>query len=325
MKTGTELTPAQQAAAAILSDRSISGRFTRLKTHPLKWEEQRGYVLQLVEQNESLNEAVRANPKSLELAMYDIASYGITLNPTLGYAYLIPERINKVLTVCAKVSYKGFEYAAKRSGSVFGLQTELVYTKDFFKRGVNENGPFVQFEQARGERGDLEGGFCWSINKHGVSHVEWMSAKELEACRLGAIARANGKESPAWRGAFRNEMYKKCVARRAAKHWEMTTEGRKLLENLDRLEPVLPPTDIPDAITPMTQDHLKLVKDAIVALGIPPGTVESWMTLQSEAWGYKSKCWMDGVPDDEHLRLKDALEARAKKILEKRAKTEATP
>lgn len=320
MNTITPATQARQTALAVLGDRKVSGRFSRLKNAPLKWDAERSYAIQLIEKSDQLQEALRDNPQSLVNAMLDIATYGVSLSPTLSHAYLIPQRVNGIQTVTAIISYRGLEAQVLKSGTVKAIQTELVYSNDRFRRGQGPHGPFVEFEMARSNRGLLEGGFCWSMNATGIPHVEWMDVKELLGCERAAELKQK-KKPITWTGPFKAEMQKKCIVRRASKHWVIADHLVKAFEQMDRIEPMTfdaleADPQMAEAIVVITNEHKAEIVKAVTDKGFDPEHVTTWLTMQAKAWGHSG---IEKYPDEHWERLKTALIERADKITAARA------
>ena len=78
--------------------------------------------------NPSLYETASSNEWSFNLAMQQIASSGLSLNPALGLAFLVP-RQGKII---ADVSYRGLMKIATDSRAVDLVVAEAVYSGDRF-------------------------------------------------------------------------------------------------------------------------------------------------------------------------------------------------
>lgn len=304
---------------AYLSQKSVIGRFSKLKKKHIKFDQEKQAVLKLICKSESIAKAAMANPQSVVDAMIDAARIGITLYPTLGYAYLVPETFADKPSVQLVIGYKGLEQLALKTKTVKQITTELVYSNDTFKRGMNKDGStWVEFEQARGERGKLEGGFCRAILANGTMHIEWMSAKEIDGCEAAAKIKNRGKASPSWSGPFRPEMQKKCIVRRAAKHWVIDEEFAGVLETMDRLDPMDFDTRQEQEDTPaepvivLIGEHKAEIVKLLAERNVDEAKANGWIEKQCEAFGYK-----DGsaeCPDERWEEVRDKLVARADNI-----------
>jgi phage RecT family recombinase len=303
---------ATASATLLLKDPSVAGRFSKLKTAPLQWAAEKSYALQQILKNEYLAATVVSNPLSLCNALTDVAMLGVSLSPTLGHAYLIPEKIAEKATVTVMVSYKGLEHLVLKSKAVRSINTELVYSNDTFERGTRDGVPYADFVMARGERGTLEGGFCLSKLKNGERNVEWMSAEELEGCHAAATKKQK-KDPFTWQGAFKGEMQKKCIVRRAAKHWVLPTQLVDTLTRMDAAEPMdfSAPDTAPDTAPRLTPEHAEAIHEALRDEHYGDGQITVWMERQVQAWGHKG---LESFPDDAWERLRDALIERKAKV-----------
>lgn len=297
---------ATEAARAILKDKSFISMFGKRKKAPLDLAAERHYVEVLIGRSEFLADTVASNPMSLITAMLDAATLGVSLSPTLSHAYLIPEKVSNKYTVTLSVSYRGLESLVLKSKAVRAIDTELVYSNDTFERGNRDGTPFVNFSMARGERGTLEGSFCMSKLANGELHVEWMDAAELEGCHQAAIAKQK-RDPITWRGPFKGEMYKKCVVRRAAKHWVLPDRLVEVLQNIERLDPMefnANPVQESPAIQVITQGHLRDIRESLNAMGMEDAAINIWLNMQTQAWGHSG---IEAYPDDGWEKLRDKL------------------
>lgn len=302
-----------------LSQKSFIGRFSKVKKRHIKFEQEKQAVLKLICKSEATAKAAMANPQSVADAMIDAARIGITLYPTLGYAYLVPESFADRPSIQLVIGYKGLEQLALKSKTVKQITTELVHANDTFRRGMNKDGStWVEFEMARGDRGKLEGGYCRALLANGTQHVEWMSVNEIDGCEAAATAKQRGKKPASWSGAFRPEMQKKCVVRRASKHWVIDDDFAGVLETLDRLDPMdfdarQEKDDAPaEEVLVLTGEHKAEIVKQLADRNVDADKANGWIEKQCEAFGYK-----DGsanCPDSRWEEVRDKLIARADNI-----------
>lgn len=198
------------------------------KSHKaVNFEQEASFALQSLQANKFLAQTAFENADSLINAIHNVASIGLSLNPALKHAYLVP-RDKKV---CLDLSYKGLAHLAIESGSLKYVQAELVFQKDkFVLRGrgqepIHERNPFDP------ERGDLIGAYCIAETTSGDFLVEAMPAKEIFAIRdrtQAYKAYKDGKVSSCPWVSDEGEMFKKTVIRRASKSWPMTNTNNDL-------------------------------------------------------------------------------------------------
>lgn len=288
----------------------------------LKWQTEKVYIQQIFERSEFLCQALLNNPTSLLVAIQSAAALGLSLDPNLQLAYLVPQRprLDAPFEVVLKVSYRGMEQAVLASGTVTAIQTELVYENDTFDYGVNIDGPYLNFKMARGERGALTGGFCLARYANGEKHVEWMPVTDLLAVEAAAIQFGNGK-APAWKGAFKPEMQKKSIVRRAQKHWPKNPVLAKLAQVFDIENPMDfdKPVLVGEATEVFGDPEIKQL-DALLAPLTPEMRAE-WLARMAEALHYDA---ITEVPRERFTEVHDRLDHRLKLWLKNHPPQEPT-
>lgn len=330
VKPAPKVPPEQQkimTALAVVKDKLGSGAAAKYNAarslQSLNWHSEKMYVELLVGRDERLAQAILDNPLSLMTALRDAAAMGLSIAPSLGHVYLIPQRPAKNLPpeIYAKVSYKGMEQSVLTSGTVLSISTDLVYENDTFRSGVNLDGPFMEFERNRGERGSLQGGFCLSRYANGEKHLEWMTAADINGCKAAATKAQGGNTPAVWVGSFATEQYKKCIVRRASKHWPTSPVIQRLIENFDRDNPMaFGDFDVieGDHIEVIGDAHIEEIRKSLPHLDDTQAAL--WMDLAAKARKFDS---IRAVPISRFEEVKVALETRAKLIEKKHAEPAA--
>lgn len=189
------------------------------------WAEESQFALQAIQKNDKLAQCI---PHTVQNAVINVAAVGLTLNPALGYAYLVPEseklkeggREQWVQCCNLRVSFKGLLKIATDSGSILWAKAEIVKSKDLFTyKGPCE---IPQHEmEAFGDRGDVVGVYCIAKTHQGDHLVDVMSAAEI------AKIRAAAKQDGVW-AKWPEEMAKKAILKRASKQWPKTDRTDRL-------------------------------------------------------------------------------------------------
>src|SRR3990167_10953117 len=91
-----------------------------------KWIKESMYASQIIRNNSFLIKILGDNPQSIQDSIIQVASLGLTLNPAIKYAYLIP-RSGKA---CLDPSYLGLIYLAQRDGCIKDVYADVVYQTD---------------------------------------------------------------------------------------------------------------------------------------------------------------------------------------------------
>ncbi len=187
-------------------------RFNRIaKTHKLvRWQEECNFALQSVIKNKELQKCA---PFTVQDAITNVASVGLTLNPADSYAYLVPN-YNSVLgqNECQlRISFKGLLKVAADSGAIQWVKADVVKLNDSFtEKGIGIIPEHIK--DSFGERGETIGVYCVAKLNTGEYLTEIMSLPEIEKIRKCA------KFDAIWSQWF-DEMAKKSVIKRASKQW----------------------------------------------------------------------------------------------------------
>ncbi len=157
------------------------------------------------------------DPQSIQNAVINVASIGLSLNPATAFAYLVP-RDGKC---CLDISYKGMVKLATDTGSIQWAKAELVRANDEFEIISMDQMPRHKFNPfaTEADRGDVIGGYCVAKLADGSHMLETMSREELDY--IQSKSKATSAKSP-W-STFPNEMRKKAIIKRASKSWPKTS------------------------------------------------------------------------------------------------------
>lgn len=185
------------------------------------------FAMQALMKNDYALKIANSNARSVQLAMINVASTGLTLNPANGYAYLVPRDGAIVLDI----SYKGLIKIATDTGSVEWVRADVVYEADSFEY----HGPAVQpvhtADPFKKDRGEVVGVYCIAKTAGGDVLTEVMGREEIDKIRSKSDLYARKKSGP-WVEWF-VQMCKKAVIKRASKTWPYTDKIEKLHEAIE--------------------------------------------------------------------------------------------
>ena len=122
----------------------IGKAITKFRGSELNYEQEEIFAMQLLMKNDYLLDTAIKNPVSLRTAMYNVAAMGVTLNPQMGLAYLIPRRLQTgaLPSIVLDISYKGLLAIATESGTIIRANVELIHQND----GFTYRGPWAIHE-----------------------------------------------------------------------------------------------------------------------------------------------------------------------------------
>ena len=88
----TEIVQAQDNTLPESVIGAVEGDFNQLASvhNSVQWEAECNYAIQQIYKNDFAVKTARSNPVSVQNAVKNIAAIGLTLNPALKYAYLVP-------------------------------------------------------------------------------------------------------------------------------------------------------------------------------------------------------------------------------------------
>lgn len=183
------------------------------------------FALQILQKNEyTMGIAIR-NPQSLQNAVLNIASIGLSLNPAERQAYLVP----RDGAICLDVSYIGFADLATESGSLKFVKAAVVMDTDVFELNGLGREPTHSFKPFAKDRGVIVGVYCVGVTPDNHYLTEWMTIEECYKIRDRTPAWKKNPGSGPW-ATDEGEMLKKTVIKRAAKLWPKAPTSKRLHE-----------------------------------------------------------------------------------------------
>ena len=182
-----------------------------LSDESVVWEKEKQFAIQAIQANDYLARIATNNQASLQNAIVNIASIGISLNPALKHAYLVPRKGG----VCLDLSYMGLLHLAQSSGVILWGQCKIVRANDTYQNAGLSKEP-NHFSNTFGDRGEIVGAYCTVKTVDGDHLTEEMSIAEIFDIR--ARSEAFKKGNGPWK-TDEGEMIRKTVVKRAYKYW----------------------------------------------------------------------------------------------------------
>lgn len=178
----------------------------------IKWEKESQFAIQAFQNNSYLLEAAQKNRASAQNAIINVAAVGISLNPALKHAYLVPRSGNNGQQVFLDISYQGLLHIAMTSGAIEWGQAKLVYENDIYENsGIDK--PPVHKQNTFGEKGGIVGAYCTVKTLSGDYLTE-----EMDKAALDKVASTSKAKNGPWK-TWAEEMMRKTVVKRASKYW----------------------------------------------------------------------------------------------------------
>lgn len=224
----------------------------------VRWEEECEFAKQAIVRNERLQQCI---PWTVQDAIKNVASIGLTLNPALGLAYLVPEYSKglKGQECLLRISSKGLVRLATDCGVIRLAKAEIVKELDEFAyKGIFElpehkMNPFQ-------DRGKTIGVYCVAKLTTGEFMTDVMSMEDIKKCESAA------KIKDVWANWF-EEMAKKSMIKRAQKQWPKSKESERL-ERAITYDNENEGAEFNQVEQPKAQDSLPPPKRALSEIGL---------------------------------------------------------
>jgi recombination protein RecT len=219
----------QQLAPYQAAIQKAKDRFAKAAASTVNYDRESIFAMQALMKTDFAMQTANKNPQSVHLAMINVASTGLTLNPANGYAYLVPRDGAIVLDI----SYKGLIKIATDTGSVEWARADVVYQQDTFVYHGPAAMPVHTADPFKKDRGEIVGVYCIAKTKSGDILTEVMDRDELDKIRSKSSAYARvdkqGKHAPSgpWLEWF-EQMCKKAIIKRASKTWPYTDQNERI-------------------------------------------------------------------------------------------------
>lgn len=249
------------------SARDCFEKITATSGLDIKFFEECIYAQQLIEanynnSNDKAYTLASAHEDSIRNALILVANSGLTLNPQLGLAYLVPRWNNRAkrLECHLEPSYKGLRRLGIDSGAIDSAVAELVYEHDDFKWKDRFSKPHHEFDPFCIDRGQLKGGYCLARRLDGsfiCTPVNMVMVNKVRALSRGGV----------WKDWF-EQMVAKSIIRQGFKDWPINSSGPMALRGIamqDYLKNVDSNTEEMDALNQGSSPTLQHFNDQHVA------------------------------------------------------------
>jgi len=217
------------------------------------WEKEKQFAIQALTANDYLAEMAAQKPATLQNAIINIASIGISLNPALKHAYLVPRKGS----VCLDLSYMGLLHLAQSSGVILWGQCKIVRANDTYQNAGLSKEP-SHLADTFGDRGEIVGAYCTVKTVDGDFLTEEMSVSEIFEIR--ERSEAYKRKSGPWK-TDEGEMIRKTVVKRAYKYWPKCERLGSAIQMLnDNGEGIVAEKDI----TPFIESPIRELQDLLI-------------------------------------------------------------
>jgi len=206
---------------------ATKSRFLKKGVPEAVFEREAQYALMLIRSNQYLIQCLKNDKMAVVEAFGSVADLGLSLNPELKLAYLVPRKGK----IYFQSSYMGKREVVMRTGAVKDVFAELVYENDEFDviKG-SEPRIYHKPDYFAEDRGKLRGGYWVCILNDGTTKFGVMPQQRIAEIQQRSEAVKAGKGSP-WDTDL-EEMQKKTIFNWGWKDMPKTGLSEEAIEKL---------------------------------------------------------------------------------------------
>jgi len=204
-------------------------QFTASNEYKMNFNREAGFAIQILTNNPYL---MKCDPDSVKHAIVNVALTGITLNPALKYAYLVPRKVKNELKCILDISYMGMIKILTDAGAVKNVDAGVIYSNDKydFRRGSD---PYFKHQPALSNKGEKIGAYAIAFLRDGGFQFEILGREDIEKVRATSESYKNeeGRKYSPWE-TWEDEMWKKTVLKRLFKLLPKTNFSEQLIASI---------------------------------------------------------------------------------------------
>ena len=212
----------------------IKDRFVKL-VDPDTYSKEVSYACQILSKNDYL---AKSAPHTIQAAVLNVANIGLSLNPVLKLAYLVPRynRSSKSVECYLEPSYQGLCKLMTDTGSIRNIAAQIIWEGDEVDvdlaspEKVKKHKPFVLTGKAQGK---IVAVYSVATLSDGSREVEIMSAEQVYAIRERSESFKKSQSTPGMTTIWNTdegEMFRKTVIRRHFKYLPKSEAFDKVAE-----------------------------------------------------------------------------------------------
>ena len=197
-------------------------QFEASNEYKMNFNREAGFAIQILTQNEFL---ASCDQESIRNAVVNVSLTGLTLNPALKFAYLVPRAGKCILDI----SYIGMIKVLTDAGAVKNTDAGVIYSNDKwdFRKGSD---PYFKHQPALSNRGEKIGAYAIAFLRDGGFQFEIIGKEEIEKIRATSESWKNekGRKYSPWE-TWEDEMWKKTALKRLFKLLPKTNFSDQLI------------------------------------------------------------------------------------------------
>ena len=230
----TAITVKDRAESALAP---VEQKFNAVEGVKLAFNKELGFAVQILKNSDFLAGIALNDPAELQAALYNVALTGLSLNPTLRLAYLLPRTVKingqYVKKICLEPSYMGLIKILTDAGSVRQVWAECVYEADSFEVMLGTQPSIRHIPNYNESRTDdkIIAAYAVAELAGGLRQFEVMSRRQIDGIKARSESVRAKSHSP-WDSDF-SEMCRKTAIRRIFKYLPKTEVPPQTLNALE--------------------------------------------------------------------------------------------
>lgn len=200
--------------------------FEKANEYNMNFNREANFAVQILESNSYL---MKARPESIRNAIINVSLTGLTLNPALKYAYLVPRNSKEGLNIVLDISYIGMIKLLTDAGAVKNVDAGVIYSNDKydFRKGSD---PYFKHQPSLSNRGEKVGAYAIAFLRDGGFQFEILGKDDIEKVRATSESWKNekGRQYSPWE-TWEDEMWKKTALKRLFKLLPKTKFSEQLV------------------------------------------------------------------------------------------------
>ncbi len=210
----------------------VQKSFDAANPFEMNFKQEFGFAVMAIQNNPFL---LNCSPDSIKSAVINVALTGISLNPALKYAYLVPRKSKDEMRCVLDISYMGMIKILTDAGAVKNVFSDVVCEHDHFVYSQGSTPLLEHKPDLLKDRGNPIGAYAIAYLRDSGFQFEVMAKPEIEKVRATSESWKNEKTrkfSP-WE-KWSDEMWKKTVMKRLFKVLPKTHFNDQLIAALGK-------------------------------------------------------------------------------------------
>ena len=197
--------------ATVVKSKDLEQRWNANNSE-LKYEEECTFAIEAISKNTLLQKCITEAKDTIQMAVYKVSILNISLNPVLGFAYLIPRYNSSAsrMECSLDISYKGMIDILTKTGGIKRIYAYLVYEGDTFEVELGSEDPTIKHKPSFMSK-TIKYCYAVAVLPDGEKQFDIMRRDELDYIK--SRSESGKKDMGPWKSDY-GEQCRKTVIRR---------------------------------------------------------------------------------------------------------------